>query len=142
LRTTVLIGFPGETDKNFKELIDFIQNVHFDHIGAFIYSDAQDLPSHHLSDHISNHIAQERYDQLMSCQAEISLQMNRKHTGTVYDVLIEKAVGDNLFSGRTYFQAPEVDGTTYIHSKQLKIGSFVNARIIDALEYDLAGEVA
>jgi len=142
LRTTVLIGFPGETDEYFKELIDFIQEVQFDHIGAFIYSDAQDLPSHHLSDHIPNHIAQDRYDQLMSCQAEISLQMNRKHIGAVYDVLIEKALGDNLFSGRTFFQAPEVDGTTYIHSEQLEIGSFVNARIVDALEYDLTGEVA
>jgi len=141
LRTTLLVGFPGETETNFKELFAFVKEVRFDHLGTFIYSDADDLPSHKLSNHVPDHIAKERYDQLMSSQLEISSQINQKHIGKVYDVLVEETVENNLYRGRTFFQAPEVDGTTYIQSEQLKIGAFVRVKITGALEYDLTGEV-
>ena len=141
LRTTVIVGFPGETDKDFEALLTFVKDVRFDHLGVFIYSDSDDLPSHRLPGHIPESVAKDRHDQLMSCQLEISLVNNRKHVGSVYDVLVEETTEDNLFSGRTFFQAPEVDGITYIHSDQLQIGSFVNVMIADAYEYDLAGEV-
>ncbi|UCD32751.1 MAG: 30S ribosomal protein S12 methylthiotransferase RimO [Desulfobacterales bacterium] len=142
IRTTLLVGFPGETETHFKELLAFVKEVRFDHLGTFIYSDADDLPSHKFSNPVPYNIAKERYDQLMSSQLEISSQMNQKHIGNVYDVLVEETVGPNLYSGRTFFQAPEVDGTTYIQSEQLKIGAFARVRIVDAAEYDLTGEVA
>lgn len=141
LRTTVIVGFPGETDKDFEALLTFVKDVRFDHLGVFIYSDSDDIPSHRLPGHIPESVAKDRHDQLMSCQLEISLENNRKHIGSVYAALVEEATEYNLFSGRTFFQAPEVDGITYIHSDQLKIGSFVNIMIADAYEYDLAGEV-
>jgi len=142
LRTTVIVGFPGETDKDFEKLLTFVKDVCFDHLGVFIYSDSKDLRSHRLSDHIPESVAKDRYDRLMSCQLKISLENNQKHIGNVYDVLVEEATEKNLFNGRTFFQAPEVDGITYIHSKQLEIGSFVGVRIADAFEYDLTGDVA
>ena len=141
LRTTLLVGFPGETDAHFEELLTFIKAVRFDHLGTFIYSDAEDLPSHKLSGHVPHDIADERREQIMSSQQKISSQINQKHIGKVYDVLIEEAVENNLYTGRTFFQSPEVDGITTIQSKQLNIGTFARVKILDALEYDLTGEV-
>lgn len=141
LRTTLLVGFPGETDAHFEELLTFINAVRFDHLGVFTYSDADDLPSHKLSGHVPSNIADQRREQIMSTQQEISSQINQKHIGNVYDVLLEESVENNLFSGRTFFQAPEVDGITFIQAKQLNVGTFARVKIIDALEYDLTGEV-
>jgi ribosomal protein S12 methylthiotransferase len=141
LRTTVIVGFPGETDKNFEELLSFVKDICFDHLGVFIYSDFKDLSSHKLPDHIPGRVAKDRQDRLMSCQLKISLDNNQKHVGRIYDVLVENTTEENLFNGRTCFQAPDVDGITYIHSEQLEIGSFVGVRVADAFEYDLTGEV-
>jgi ribosomal protein S12 methylthiotransferase len=140
LRTTIMVGFPGESDKDFKQLLDFIEDVHFDHLGVFIYSDFEDLPSHSLSDHVPKDVAKDRYDQIMSRQKEISLKNNLNHIGRVYKVLVEEKLENDLFIGRTYFQAPEVDGITYINSEQLEIGCFASVMVTDALEYDLIGE--
>lgn len=140
LRTTVIVGFPGETDKDFDTLFNFVEEIRFDHLGAFIYSDSKDLLSHRLSNHISENVAQDRYDRLMLRQSEISLENNRKHIDNVYDVLVEAAAKENIFCGRTFFQAPEVDGQTYIHAEQLQPGTFVNVKVTDALEYDIVGE--
>lgn len=140
IRTTVIVGFPGETDKDFHQLLKFIQETGFDHLGAFIYSDSKDLPCHRLSGHVPKKAARERYDLLMSSQAKISLENNRKHINEVVKILVEENGKDNIFSGRSAFQAPEVDGVTYINSGQLQAGCFVHARITDALEYDLIGE--
>jgi ribosomal protein S12 methylthiotransferase len=140
LRTTVMVGFPGETDREFKQLMDFIEVLQFDHLGVFIYSDAQDLSSHKLSGHVSRRVAQKRHDLLMSCQLKISLKNNHRHVDQTYTVLVEKKIEDNLYCGRTAFQAPEVDGLTYIHSKHLQLGAFYDVKIRDALEYDLIGE--
>jgi len=141
LRTTVIVGFPGETDKDFEELLSFVKDICFDHLGVFIYSDFKDLGSHKLPDHIPETVAKDRYDRLMSCQSKISLDNNQKYIGKIYDVLVENTTGENLFNGRTFFQAPDVDGITYIHSDRLEIGSFVGVRVADAFEYDLTGEV-
>jgi ribosomal protein S12 methylthiotransferase len=140
IRTTVIVGFPGETDKDFQQLLKFIQEIRFDHLGAFIYSDSKDLPCHRFSGHVSKKAARERYDLLMSSQAKISLENNRKRIGEVVKVLVEEKGKNNIFSGRSAFQAPEVDGVTYINSDQLQAGCFANAKITDALEYDLIGE--
>ena len=140
IRTTVIVGFPGETDKEFQQLLKFIQEIRFDHLGAFIYSDSKDLPCHRLSGHVSEKAARERYDLLMSSQAKISLENNRKRIGEVVKILVEEKGKDNIFSGRSAFQAPEVDGVTYINSDRLQAGCFAHAKITDALEYDLIGE--
>ncbi|WP_024335850.1 30S ribosomal protein S12 methylthiotransferase RimO [Desulfotignum balticum] len=142
LRTTVITGFPGETQEMFDSLLHFIQEICFDHLGVFTYSDAEDLPSHALTDHVSEDVAQVRHDTLMAAQAEISGQINQKHVGKTYPVLVEENPEPGLFTGRTMFQAPEVDGVTFIYSDGLAIGSRVQVKITDGYEYDIAGEKA
>ena len=144
LRTTVMTGFPGETERDFQELLNFIQEIRFTNLGAFIYSDSEDIPSHRLPDHINKEKSKERYDKLMLNQAEISLDNNRMHIDKIYKILLEEeSTGDN-FKGRAFFQAPEVDGITYINSNisaaDLHTGDFAMARITGANEYDLNGE--
>jgi ribosomal protein S12 methylthiotransferase len=141
LRTTTIVGFPGETDEDFKKLLTFTKDIRFDHLGVFTYSDAEDLPSCRLRHHIPENVAMDRYNRLMSSQQEISSKNNRKHLHKVYDVLVEGTDEHNRFKGRTFFQAPEVDGMTRILSQQLQIGSFVSVRIEDTFEYDLTGKV-
>ena len=142
LRTTLLTGFPGETETDFYQLLQFLETVRFDHVGVFIYSDAEDLVSHHLPDHVPATLASERYDHLMMRQAEISFENNRNRVGTTYSVLVEDRIDDNLFVGRTAFQAPEVDGITYIESPNLTVGEFIDVQIKEAYAYDLKGEIA
>ena len=144
LRTTLILGFPGETEKDFETLMHFIEDVRFDHLGVFLYSDAEDLPSHRLPEPVPAGVAQERYDQLMSCQLDISAQNYQKYIGQTLEVLIEEALEDRLYAGRATFQAPEVDGMTYIKVGQgqsdSKIGSFARIKVTDAMEYDLIGD--
>jgi ribosomal protein S12 methylthiotransferase len=146
LRTTLIVGFPGETDRDFQEVLDFAEEIRFDHLGAFVYSDADDLPSHRLRGHVPHAVAQDRYDQLMSAQMDIAAEKNQKHIGKTLQVLVEEDLGNHLFAGRASFQAPEVDGVTYVNTSacglSLPIGRFALARINDALEYDLMGEIA
>ncbi|MEJ2658347.1 MAG: 30S ribosomal protein S12 methylthiotransferase RimO, partial [Desulfobacterales bacterium] len=140
LRTAIIVGFPGETDKDFKRLLAFVQDIRFDNLGVFIYSDAEDISSHKLSGHIRKDVATERYDRLMSLQQKISLINNRNHIGKTYEVLVEESLDNNRYRGRTFFQAPEVDGITDIHSANLHIGSFIHVRIEENSEYDLEGK--
>lgn len=141
IRTTMMVGFPGETDQDFEQMLEFIQTVRFDHLGAFIYSDDKALPSHRLSGHVPEKAAQERHHRLMSAQAEISAEKNQAHIGHVYPVLVEEALEPGLFAGRSFFQAPEVDGIIYIDAENdAAVGEFANVRITDALEYDLRGD--
>jgi len=145
LRTTIIVGFPGETDKDFEELMDFAEEVRFDHLGVFIYSDSDDLSSHHLSNHVPHDVARDRYHQIMSAQSGISSENNQKYIGKIVKVLVEESLENNLFAGRTNFQAPEVDGISYINTSalpfDLKIGCFTDMRVTDAMEYDLMGAV-
>jgi len=144
IRTTVIVGFPGEADKDFETLLSFVEDMRFDHLGVFIYSDFKDLPSHELTDHVPEHVANMRHDRLMSIQAEISLENNLKYAGRTIKVLVEEALEENLFSGRTLFQAPDVDGITYVKTGKLHsdpmIGSFADVKITETREYDLTGE--
>jgi ribosomal protein S12 methylthiotransferase len=144
LRTTLILGFPGETEKDFERLLRFIEDIQFDHLGVFLYSDSCDLLSHGLPEHIPAALAQERYDQLMSCQLDISAQKYQKYIGQTLAVLVEESLENRLYAGRATFQAPEVDGMTYIKlgPKQPApaIGSFVRIKITDAMEYDLIGD--
>lgn len=146
LRTTVIVGFPGETDKDFAKVLEFAEEIRFDHLGVFVYSDADDIRSHRLRGHVPKPVAQDRYDQLMSAQMDIAAGNNQAHIDKTYPVLIEENLGNHLYAGRTYFQAPEVDGVTYVNTAlsghELMLGRFVRARINDAMEYDLMGEIA
>jgi ribosomal protein S12 methylthiotransferase len=145
LRTTMIVGFPGETNADFKQLLEFAEKIRFDHLGVFIYSDAEDLPSHRLGAHVDPGLARERYDQLMSAQMDISARNTRKYIGQTMKVLVEENLGNHMFAGRTAFQAPEVDGVAYINTSKSKLalppGGFAMMRVTDAMEYDLMGEV-
>jgi ribosomal protein S12 methylthiotransferase len=140
LRTTLIVGFPGETEQEFNTLAAFIKKIRFDHLGVFTYSDSQDLKSHGFADPVPSAVAWQRHDILMAAQAEISLARNTIHVGQVYPVLVETCPEPGVYLGRTRFQAPDVDGVTFIYSKGLEIGSQVPVRITDAYEYDIAGE--
>ena len=138
LRTTLITGFPGESDTDFRQLLSFVGDIRFDHLGVFVYSDADDLPSHRLPDPVAPAVARRRRDRLMKMQKKISAQKNLAHLERIYPVLVESSPEPGVYLGRTRFQAPEVDGLTILHAKhQLGIGSIVSARITDALEYDL-----
>jgi ribosomal protein S12 methylthiotransferase len=145
LRTTLIVGFPGETQEEFQNLMDFIQEVKFDHLGVFTYSDSEDLKSHRLKDHIDPETAEHRHDTLMATQATISEELNQRHLGQVYPVLIEENPEPGVYIGRTPFQAPEVDGMTFVYmennTQTLDMGTIVQVRITDAYEYDIAGEM-
>jgi len=142
LRTTVITGFPGETEKEFEILLHFMEEVRFDHLGVFTYSDSEDLRSHILIDPVDPETANKRQDILMNRQADISRAINAKHIGKTYPVLVEKGPEEGGWIGRTFFQAPEVDGVTFISAGTLQLGDFVPIKITNAFEYDLAGEKA
>jgi len=141
LRTTLIVGFPGETEQEFQILLDFIHQVRFDHLGVFTYSDSDDLKSHGFENHVPEEIAEKRHDILMAAQAKISRQANERHVGKIYPVLVEENPEQGIYIGRTKFQAPDVDGVTFIYSQGLEINTIVHVRITDAYEYDIAGEM-
>lgn len=144
LRTTAIVGFPGETDADVTALISLMERIKFDHLGVFTYSDADDLPSHRLPGHIPGKVAQARLAYVMGRQREISQAKNEQFLGRSLTVLVEEWVEENIFIGRHAGQAPEVDGITYIHVKSphsvINTGIFTRVRVIDTLEYDLVGE--
>jgi ribosomal protein S12 methylthiotransferase len=142
LRTTLIVGFPGETEEDFKILMKFIQDIRFDHLGVFTYSDSEDLSSHGLKDHVPAEIAEIRHDRIMEAQAKISMAINEGHVGKIFEVLVEENPEPGVYIGRTRFQAPEVDGVTFIYADGLEMGTFVKVSITDAFEYDIAGELA
>lgn len=145
LRTTAIVGFPSETDEEFEELVDFIREVEWDRLGAFTYSREEDTPAYDMDGLIDEVTAQSRLERLMAVQKEISKKKNEEKVGNVIEVLIEEKEGlKDQYRGRSAADAPdEVDGVVIVRSKKpLKIGGFVNVRITDATEYDLAGEVA
>ena len=142
LRTTVITGFPGETESDFEDLFHCIEKIQFDHLGVFNYSDSEDLASHGLGHHVPGDVAAARHDAIMLRQRELSEGNNEKYLHQTLPVLIEEAPEKGLYIGRTVFQAPEVDGITYVRNDELTIGDFVNVRISDTLEYDLTGEAS
>lgn len=143
LRTSLIVGFPSETDKEFKELLEFIKDVRFERLGAFIYSREEGTRIYNYKRQIPKKLKEERFNLLMSEQQRISLDINKKFLGKTMDVLIdEKSGNEGMYLGRSQYDAPEVDGMIYLNSKkELKPGDLVEARITDTLEYDLVGNV-
>jgi ribosomal protein S12 methylthiotransferase len=141
LRTTVLVGFPGERDSDFQQLVDLVRQVEFDHLGVFAYSDAEDLPAHDLGDHVEPHVARERLDALMQIQREISERRLMRWDEQQLTVLVEKQAEPGIYTARSMFQAPEVDGCVLIKTNEvLAAGVFLPVRIVETLEYDLIAE--
>jgi len=137
IRTSIIVGFPSETDKEFKELLDFIEDTKFERLGAFIYSREEDTPAYDFKGQIPAEIKRERLNTLMLQQQRISEEVNRKFLGKTIDVLIDEKEKDS-YLGRSQYDAPEVDGLVYVNSrKALKPGDFVKAEVTDTLEYDL-----
>jgi ribosomal protein S12 methylthiotransferase len=143
IRTTMLVGFPGETEEDFEELSQFIRDMKFDRLGVFTYSHEENTSAHQLEDNVPEEVKMERAAALMEIQAEISYELNQVKIGKTYQVLIDQ-YENGYFSGRTEFDSPEVDNTILIEAKKnyLRIGDFVSVTIIDATEFDLYGELA
>lgn len=142
IRTTFIVGFPGEDDKKFNELYDFIKEIKFDKLGVFCYSREEGTPAYHFDNQVDEDIKEYRRSKIMEAQAYISYNLNKEKIGNIYEVLIEDIEQEGLYVGRTYMDGPEIDGVYFVKSsKKLKLGEFVKAKTIDCLEYDLIGEI-
>jgi ribosomal protein S12 methylthiotransferase len=141
LRTTFMVGFPGETEKDFEDLLEFAAQVRFDHLGAFKYCDEEGTPASRLNKKVPEEIKKQRYNRLMRLQSKISKEKNRARKGKEFEVLVEDISSNEKYrlQARAAFQAPEVDGVVFIN-EDFPIGSFINVRITKAFTYDLAGK--
>ncbi len=145
LRTSFIVGFPSETNKEFQELLDFIKATEFDKLGAFKYSREEGTRAYDFRGQRSGRIKEERYSRLMSLQKEISKRLLHKALGRTVSVMVdeEKAIRPGVYVGRTECDAPEVDGVVYLKSSEyLKPGSIVTCHITDTYEYDMEAEAA
>lgn len=138
IRTTFIVGFPGETDEEFTHLLDFCRDARLDRVGAFVFSKEPGTPAHDLEGQISPRVKQERYDRIMRLQQRISLEKNEEWVGRELDVLVEEAK-DGWLIGRSHRDAPEIDGLVFVQGEAAP-GSIVRARVTGAEHYDLYGE--
>jgi len=142
LRTTFIVGFPGETDEQFEHLLQFVQRHEFDHVGVFTFSPEEGTPAYELPNQLPQSVMDARRDALMQIQQPISLRRNRSQIGKVVDVLIEQEnpeTGELI--GRSARFSPEVDGLVYVQG-EASLGALVPVAIVDADVYDLYGNVA
>ena len=141
IRTSIIVGFPGETDKEFKELLDFIEEIKFDRLGVFTYSEEEGTHgANALEDNVSKELKDERYEQVMLLQQGINFKKNKELIGSTQRVLIDICNSEGLSLGRTYRDSPEIDNYVKI-DKRIEPGTFCDVKITDATEYDLIGEV-
>ena len=142
LRTTLLVGHPGETEEDFNELMQFVRDMRFERMGAFAYSDEEGTYSNlNYSDNVPQEVKQQRVDALMELQASISEEINAQKVGQTLKVIIDREE-DDFYIGRTEFDSPDVDGEVLINkNKQLKIGNFYQVKITDSDMYDIYGEI-
>jgi ribosomal protein S12 methylthiotransferase len=142
IRTTLIVGYPGETEEDFQTLLQWVKATRFDRLGVFAYSHEENTHAYNLEDNVPDEIKQDRVEQIMEAQREISLEKNQQLVGTRQRVLIDKKEGE-YYVGRTEFDSPEVDNEVLIHVENayLRIGEFAEVEITDAEEYDLFGVV-
>jgi ribosomal protein S12 methylthiotransferase len=139
IRTTMIVGFPGETDEEFEKLLSFVDEVEFDRLGAFTYFDEEGTPSYLLPNKVDEKEKEKRLEELMELQKEISLEKLERFIGKNFKVLVEEEEND-IYIGRAYTDAPEIDGNIFFKAnKDLNIGSFVNVKITNTSEYDMEG---
>ena len=150
VRTTFIVGYPGETEREFAELLDFVRDLQFDRVGAFTYSYEEDTPSADLPGHLPEAVKEERRDALMALQQDISLARNEALIGRTLDVLVEgrgeaedergRPTGERLSVGRCYRDAPEIDGLVFVEG-ELPVGEIAPVRVTGAMIYDLVGTI-
>jgi ribosomal protein S12 methylthiotransferase len=142
LRTTMLVGFPGETEEDFEELCEFVRKVRFERLGAFAYSEEEGTPSAlHMEDNVPEEVKESRVERLMQIQKRISLALNAERVGKTMRAIIDRTEGE-FYIGRSQYDSPEVDEEILITSANpLEVGQMVDVRITDCEEYDLYGEV-
>ena len=144
LRTSLIVGFPGETKEDFEKLYSFVEETKFDKLGVFMYSKEDGTPAEKLPNQIHGNTKKSRYNKIMSLQQEISRENLEKRLGKEYEVLIENTTFDKKYLvGRTKMDVPEMDGVVYIKNISDKdlINEFVKCKIIDIRDYDLIGEL-
>jgi ribosomal protein S12 methylthiotransferase len=137
IRTTFIVGYPGETDEEFQALVDFVKGIRFDRVGTFQFSFEPGTTSEPLGDPVPAQVKQARYEQLMELQQGISMQVNQSYVGKTLDVLVEGR-DNGIAIGRSYRDAPEIDGMVFVEG-EAKIGEIIPARITGAMAYDLTG---
>ena len=143
IRTQFIVGFPGETDSDFQELMEFVGRHRFDRVGCFMYSQEEGTKAGTLPNQVDEATKQERHDRLMELQREISREKHREFIGKTLSVVVEgiSEETDLLLVGRHAHQAPEIDGITYINEGEAKVGEVVRVKITDAMDYDLIGGI-
>ncbi|MCX8056025.1 MAG: 30S ribosomal protein S12 methylthiotransferase RimO [Ignavibacteria bacterium] len=142
IRTTLIVGYPEETETEFQELIDFVNDVQFDRLGVFTYSQEENTKAFELGDPIPQSEKEARKNHILSIQREISYQKNQEKVGKILKVIIDEQIDKKTYIGRTEWDAPEVDNSVYVNSEyEIEPGNFYKVEIDDALEFDLAGSV-
>ena len=141
LRTSLIVGFPGETDENFEELEKFLEEYKLENVGVFAYSQEEDTPAAKMEGQVDEKVKINRQKKLMALQRKVVKAQNQLKIGNIYDIIIDGNNGE-YYTGRSYEMAPEIDGLIYIKKeKSLNLGDIVKVKIHDVMEYDLIGEV-
>ena len=144
LRTTFMVGFPGETDKEFEELLNFVKEFRFERVGTFVFSREEGIPAYDFSQQIPMQIKKERLKKLMLSQQSISKEINSAYMGKEIEVLVDEIQSNKqkIAIGRTKGDAPEIDGKVIIKGNKAQVGKFIKVKVEEALEYDLVGEIS
>jgi ribosomal protein S12 methylthiotransferase len=141
IRTTLIAGYPGETEADFRQMAEWVEEMRFDRLGIFTYSHEENTHAYKLKDDVPQKIKEARAEEIMAIQAGISFELNQKKVGNIYKVLIDRVEGDH-FIGRTEYDSPEVDNEVLIPKEQFcRIGDFVHVKITQAEHFDLFGEI-
>ena len=141
IRTTLIVGYPGETEEDFQKLKDFVKAMRFDRLGCFTYSHEENTTAYELTDDVPEEVKLQRANEIMELQSQISWELNQEKVGKTFRCLIDRKEG-NYFVGRTEYDSPDVDNEVLINAKKhyVKIGDFTDVKIIEAADYDLYGE--
>ncbi len=142
IRTSLITGFPGETQDDHNLLKEFLSTYKLDRVGVFKYSREENTPAYNMDNQIEEDIKEFRQEELMKIQQEISYELSSSKIGKSFSVIIEEDAGDNEYLGRTYMDSPDIDGSVFVNSdKKLDVGNIYKVNIVDALEYDLIGDI-
>ena len=140
IRTTFIVGFPGETDEDYEKLYAFVDKMRFARLGVFAYSQEENTPAGEMENQIDEDVKEERLDGIMRRQLDISLELNKEKIGQTLEVLVEDQDEDGSWLGRSRYDAPEIDNSViFTSNRSLKPGDIVSVRINDAFDYDLVG---
>ena len=142
VRTTLIVGYPGETNDDYELLKEWVKKTKFDRLGCFTYSHEENTGAYSLNDDVPQELKNERLNEIMEIQSQISWELNQNKIGKTFKVLIDRKRG-RYYVGRTQYDSPDVDNEVLIEAKSnfLRVGQFVNAKIIDASDFDLYAEV-